>query len=112
MNIRFIWCYAEPSGGKYAIKAWPRTAPQLAAAGLTLTLTMLLAAVFHLARGEYALAPVNLVLAAITAFIAVGRSAHSPIAAAPLTTRRALAALAVLTVLVLTTMVPTWYSMA
>ncbi|MFC7534002.1 DoxX family protein [Actinoplanes sp. GCM10030250] len=86
----------------------PRLTP-LAAAGLTVT--MVLATCFHLLRGEYALVPVNLVLGGVAAFIAVGRSRRRPITAAPLTRRRALTALAVLLVVVLTMIVPTWYSM-
>ncbi|BCJ43457.1 hypothetical protein GCM10010168_42330 [Actinoplanes ianthinogenes] len=86
----------------------PRLVP-LAAAGLALT--MLLAAGFHLIRGEYPLIPVNLLLGGVSAFIAVGRSRHRPIAPEPLTTRRALVALAVLAVLILTMIIPTWYTM-
>ena len=81
----------------------------LAAAGLTLT--MVLAAGFHIVRGEYALVPVNLVLAAGAVLIAVGRGSRRPLAPEPLTARRALIATAVLTVLTLTMIVPTWYSM-
>jgi hypothetical protein len=86
----------------------PNLAP-LAAAGLALT--MVLAAGFHLTRGEYALVPANLVLGGVAAFIAVGRSIRRPVAPAPLTTRRVLVSLAVLVVMVLTTIVPTWYAM-
>jgi hypothetical protein len=86
----------------------PKLVP-LAAAGLALT--MVLAAGFHLMRGEYALVPANVVLAAVAAFIAVGRSKHRTIVPAPLTTRRVLTSLAVLAVLVLTMIVPTWYTM-
>jgi uncharacterized membrane protein YphA (DoxX/SURF4 family) len=86
----------------------PKLTP-LAAAGLALT--MVLAAGFHIVRGEYSLVPVNLVLGAVAAFIAVGRSNRRPIAPAPLTTRRVLTSLAVLAVMVLTTIVPTWYTM-
>ena len=89
-------------------KVRPRLAP-LAAAGLTLT--MVLAAGFHIWRGEYALVPTNLVLAAVSAFIAVGRWSRRPIASAPLTTPRLVKALVVLGVLVLTMFVPTWYTM-
>jgi hypothetical protein len=86
----------------------PRLTP-LAAAGLALT--MVLAAGFHLLRGEYALVPANVVLAAVAGFIAVGRSNHRPVAPAPLTTRRLLTSLVVLVVMVLTMIVPTWYTM-
>jgi uncharacterized membrane protein YphA (DoxX/SURF4 family) len=86
----------------------PKLTP-LAAAGLTLT--MILAAGFHLTRGEYALAPANLVLAAGSVFLAAGRWKLRRIAPAPLTTRRVVTSLAILVVLVLTTFVPTWYTM-
>jgi len=81
----------------------------LAAAGLTVT--MLLAAGFHLSRGEYALMPATLVLAAGSAWIVAGRGSRRPVAPAPLTTPRVLASLAVLGAIVLTTFVPTWYTM-
>jgi uncharacterized membrane protein YphA (DoxX/SURF4 family) len=86
----------------------PKLTP-LAAAGLALT--MILAAGFHLMRGEFALVPANLVLGAVAALIAVGRANHRPIAPAPPTTRRVLISLTVLAVLTLTTIVPTWYTM-
>jgi DoxX-like family len=85
------------------------TLTPLAAAGLTLT--MILAAGFHITRGEFALVPTNLVLAAVSAFIAVGRWNLRPIELAPLTTPRVLKSLAVLGVLALTTFAPTWYTM-
>lgn len=86
----------------------PKLTP-LAAAGLALT--MVLAASFHIVRGEYALVPANLVLGGVAAFIAVGRSNQRPIAPALLTTSRVLTSLAVLAVMVLTMIVPTWYTM-
>ncbi|GAA4461932.1 DoxX family protein [Phytohabitans houttuyneae] len=86
----------------------PKLVPLAAAA---LALTMVLAAGFHLVRGEFSLVPATVVLGAVAAFIAVGRSHHRPIAPAPLTTRRTLISLAVLAVVVLTTFVPTWYTM-
>lgn len=86
----------------------PRLTP-LAAAGLALT--MILAAGFHLTRGEYPLVPANLLLAAVAAVIAAGRWKLRAIAPAPLTTSRVLGALAVLGVLALTAFAPTWYTM-
>ena len=104
---------AELLGGiGLILPAITRVAPKLvplAAAGLALT--MLLAAGFHLIRGEYPLIAANLLLGGVAAFIAVGRSRQRPIAPAPLTTRRALVALAVLALLILTMIVPTWYTM-
>ena len=81
----------------------------LAAAGLTVT--MLLAAGFHLMRGEYTLVPTNLVLAAVAALITVGRRNLRPVTPAPLTSPRLVKALLVLGLLALTTFVPTWYTM-
>ncbi|WIM96382.1 DoxX family protein [Actinoplanes oblitus] len=86
----------------------PRLVP-LAAAGLALT--MLLAAGFHLIRGEFVLIPVNVLLGGVAAVIAVGRWSRRPIAPAPLTTRRAVTSLVVLAVMTLTMIVPTWYTM-
>ncbi|MFE3449783.1 DoxX family protein [Nonomuraea sp. NPDC059194] len=81
----------------------------LAAAGLTLT--MILAAAFHLMRGEYDLIPMNLVLGVVTAFITVGRWKLRPTAAATLTTPGLLKSLAVLVVMALLVFAPTWYTM-
>ncbi len=86
----------------------PKLTP-LAAAGLALT--MILAAGFHLMRGEYALVPANLVLGGVAAFIAVGRWNLRPLAPAPITSSRVLTSFAVLGVLVLLVFAPTWYTM-
>ncbi|WP_345407351.1 DoxX family protein [Nonomuraea salmonea] len=63
------------------LPAMTRVAPALtplAAAGLTLT--MILAAVFHIVRGELALVPANLLLGAPTAVVAAGRWRSRPVA--------------------------------
>lgn len=86
----------------------PKLTP-LAAVGLTLI--MILAAGFHITRGEYALVPATLVLAGVAAFIAAGRSNLRPIAPAPITTPRVLKSLLVLGVLALVVFAPTWYTM-
>jgi hypothetical protein len=86
----------------------PRLTP-LAAAGLALT--MLLAAGFHVVRGEYALVPANIVLGAVAALLAAGRSNLRPIAPAPLTTPRVVTSLVVLVVMALAVFAPTWYTM-
>ncbi|WP_214410337.1 DoxX family protein [Sphaerisporangium fuscum] len=86
----------------------PKLTP-LAAAGLTLT--MILAAGFHIMRGEYELVPANLLLGGLGAFIAVGRGRLRPVAPATLTTSRVLKSLAVLGALVLLVFAPTWYTM-
>ena len=110
--IVFIGICEVLGGVGLILPATTRVRPKLtslAAAGLTLT--MILAAGFHLTRGEYALVPANLVLAAVSVFIATGRWSLRRIAPAPLTTPRVLTSLAILVVLVLTTFVPTWYTM-
>jgi hypothetical protein len=89
-------------------KVKPMLTP-LAAAGLTLT--MILAAGFHIIRGEYALVPANLLLGGAAAFVMVGRWKLRPISPAILTTSRALRSFAVLGAVVLLTFVPTWYTM-
>jgi len=53
------------------IKALPARLPGLAAAGLTLI--MILAAGFHIMRGELVAMPANLVIGAMTGFVAWGR---------------------------------------
>lgn len=50
-------------------------------AGLGLVLVMLLAAAFHLSRGEAQLVPINVVLGSLAAFVAWGRLRKAPIAA-------------------------------
>lgn len=86
----------------------PKLVPLAAAA---LALTMLLAAGFHLVRGEFALVPATVVLGAVAAVIAVGRAKHRPVAPAPLTTRRMLISITVFALMVLIAIVPTWYTM-
>ncbi|MFE3448365.1 DoxX family protein [Nonomuraea sp. NPDC059194] len=86
----------------------PKLTP-LAAAGLTLT--MILAAGFHIMRSEYELVPANLLLGGVAAFIAVGRWKLRPIAPAIITTSRALKSFAVLVALALLVFAPTWYTM-
>jgi hypothetical protein len=110
--IVFIGVCEVLGGVGLILPAITRVKPKLTAfAAAGLALTMILAAGFHLMRGEFALVPANLVLGAVAAFIAVGRSNHRPIVPAPLTTRRVLTSLAVLVVMVLTMIVPTWYTM-
>ncbi|MER7504095.1 DoxX family protein [Nonomuraea pusilla] len=89
-------------------KVRPMLTP-LAAVGLTLT--MILAAGFHVTRNEYALVPANLLLGGVSAFIAAGRWKLRPVAPAPITTSRALTSFAVLVALALLAFVPTWYTM-
>jgi uncharacterized membrane protein YphA (DoxX/SURF4 family) len=87
----------------------PKLTP-LAAGGLTLV--MLLAALFHIMRGEYRFfLPLNLMLAAGTAVIAYGRWIARPIAAKSLNTLRMVAGLAVFAMLVLAGFAPIWYQL-
>ena len=60
-----------------ATRIRPRLTPLAAAA---LALVMVLAAILHLARGEAMMLPVNLILLALLAFVAWGRTARAPIA--------------------------------
>jgi hypothetical protein len=78
-------------------------------AGLGLTMVMILAAVFHIARGEYAFVLVNVVLGGVAAFIAYGRWFVRPIAPASIGTFRVLKGLVVLGALVLVDFAPVWY---
>jgi len=73
-----------------------------------LTLVMILAAVFHIVRGEYNFVPTNLVLGGVAAFIAYGRLFVRPIAPASISTFRVLKGLAVLCALVLVDFAPVW----
>jgi uncharacterized membrane protein len=76
-----------------------------------LTLVMLLAAVFHIVRGEDNFVPINLVLGGIAAFIACGRLFVRSIAPASISTFRVLKGLAVLGALVLVDFAPVWYKL-
>jgi uncharacterized membrane protein YphA (DoxX/SURF4 family) len=86
----------------------PRLTP-LAAVGLTLI--MLLAAVFHIVRGEYYFVPINLVLGGVAALIAYGRLFVRPIAPASISAFRVLTGVAVLGALVLVDFAPVWYKL-
>ena len=55
---------------------------------------MILAAVFHIVRGEYSVLPINLVSAAVAAVIAYGRLIVRPIAPTSIRTFRVLKSLA------------------
>ncbi|NUW29985.1 DoxX family protein [Nonomuraea sp. SMC257] len=86
----------------------PRLTP-LAAAGLTLT--MILAAGFHVVRGEYELVPATVLLGGVSAVVAVGRWRLRPVAPATITTSGVLRSCAVLGALALLVFAPTWYTM-
>jgi hypothetical protein len=87
--------------------------PKLTAfAAIGLTLVMILAAIFHIVRGESSFfVPLNLVLGGVAAFIAYGRLMAMPIAARSTSTLRMLTGVAVLGALVLSGYVPVWYQM-
>jgi uncharacterized membrane protein YphA (DoxX/SURF4 family) len=78
-------------------------------AAVGLTLVMILAAVFHIVRGEYNFVPINLVLGGVTAFIAYGRLFVRPNAAVSISTFRVLKGLAILGALVVVDFAPVWY---
>lgn len=88
----------------------PKLTP-IAAFGLTLI--MILAAVFHIARGEYNFfLPTNLVLGGVSAFIGYGRLFVKPIAPTSINIVRVANGLAVLGALVLVGYAPVWYNLA
>ena len=85
----------------------PKLTP-LAAIGLTTI--MVLAAGFHVMRGEYNFfVPLNLALGAVAAFIAYGRLFVRPTAPASSSALRVLCGIAALAALVLVGSVPIWY---
>jgi uncharacterized membrane protein YphA (DoxX/SURF4 family) len=89
-------------------KVRPKLTP-LAASGLALV--MLLAALFHIVRGEYNFyVPMNLVLGAVAALIAYGRF-RRPIAPAPLNIARTLVGLVVLGALAFSGFAPIAYQL-
>jgi hypothetical protein len=87
----------------------PKLTP-FAATGLALI--MILAAIFHMVRGEsHFFLPVNLVLGGVAAFIAYGRLIAMPIAARSTSTLRMVTGVAILAALALAGYVPVWYQM-
>jgi uncharacterized membrane protein YphA (DoxX/SURF4 family) len=78
-------------------------------AAIGLTLVMILAAVFHIVRGEYNFVLINLVLGGVAAFIAYGRLIVRPIASESISSFRILKGLAVAGALVLADSAPVWY---
>jgi uncharacterized membrane protein YphA (DoxX/SURF4 family) len=87
----------------------PKLTP-IAAAGLTLV--MILAAGFHIARGEYNFLMLNAVLGGVAAFIAYERLLVRPIAPATISSLRLLKGMAVFGALVLVDYAPVWYRLA
>jgi DoxX-like family len=81
-------------------------------AAIGLTLVMILAAAFHIVRGELSFfVPMNLVLGGGVAFIAYGRLMARPIAASSISTLRMVAGLGVLAALVLVGYAPISYQL-
>ena len=85
--VRFIGV-AEVLGGlglvlPAATRILPRLTPIAAAA---LAIDMVLATLFHLVRGEAMMAPITLLLVALLAFVAWGRTTRAPIAPRAITT--------------------------
>ena len=79
--VRFIGA-AELAGALGLIlPSLTRIRPRLTVlAAIGLITVMVLASAFHISRGEAAMVPMNLVLAALAAFVAWGRSKAAPIA--------------------------------
>lgn len=81
-------------------------------AAIGLALVMILAAGFHIIRGEYnSFLPFNLVLAGLAAFIAYGRLSVRPVAPASISTLRVLGGIAVLGALAFAGFAPVWHMM-
>jgi hypothetical protein len=78
-------------------------------AAIGLSLVMILAALFHIVRGEYNFVPINAVLGGVAAFIAYERCVARPVAPAPIGALRVLKALAALGALLLVDLAPVWY---
>lgn len=110
--IVFIGVCEVLGGVGLILPAMTRVRPKLTPlAAVGLMLTMILAAGFHITRGEYELVPANLLLGGVAAFIAVGRWKLRPVTPAIMTTSRLLRSLAVLGLMVLLAFAPTWYTM-
>ena len=79
--VRFIGLAELAGAVGLILPALTRIQPRLTAlAALGLIVVMLLASVVHASRGEFGMLPVNLVLGALAAFVAWGRSKAAPIA--------------------------------
>jgi uncharacterized membrane protein YphA (DoxX/SURF4 family) len=92
------------------LPAISRVKPKLTPyAAFGLALIMIFAAVFHTGRGEYNFLITNLVFGVVAALIGYERMFVRPIAPGPVSTRRALSAVAVLGALILLDYAPVWY---
>jgi uncharacterized membrane protein YphA (DoxX/SURF4 family) len=80
--VRFIGVSELAGGLGLILPAATRIKPGLTAlAGVGLATVMVLAAIFHLSRGEFGAVPVNALLGGLAAFVAWGRGKKAPIAA-------------------------------
>ena len=80
--VRFIGVSELLGGLGLILPAAMRTRAGLTPlAGAGLATVMVLAALFHVSRGEWAALPVNIVLGGLAAFVAWGRSTKVPITA-------------------------------
>lgn len=80
--VRFIGASELLGGIGLVLPALSGILPRLTPlAGVCLVVVMCLAAGFHIERGEYAMLPMNAVLAALAGFVAWGRFVASPIEA-------------------------------
>jgi uncharacterized membrane protein YphA (DoxX/SURF4 family) len=98
-------------GAGLILPAMTRVKPKLTTyAAIGLTLIMILAAIFHIARGEFGFfVPMNLVLGGVTAFIAYGRLKTSPVAPSSPSIFRIIAGVVVLGGLTFAGFAPIWY---
>ena len=86
--VRFIGISELAGGLGVLLPAALRIRPQLTAlAAAALALVMLLAMIFHIARGEVSVIGTNIVLGALAAIVAWGRLRKAPIASRSLRTR-------------------------
>jgi len=77
-------------------------------AAMGLTTIMILAAGFHIVRGEYGFVTINVVLGGMTAFIAYGRLVMRPNAPASFSALRVITGVAVLAALAFVGFAPAW----
>jgi len=81
MLVRFIGAAEFAGALGLILPSLTRIKPRLTAlAAIGLIVLMMLASGFHITRGESAMVPMNLVLAAAAAFVAWGRGKAAPIA--------------------------------
>jgi uncharacterized membrane protein YphA (DoxX/SURF4 family) len=78
--VRFIGLSELAGAVGLVLPAATRMAPGLTpVAALGLVVVMLLAAAFHVVRGEFGALPINMTLGALAAFVAWGRTRKAPV---------------------------------